>query len=142
MKEVETMYRQGIKSAMSVRESVNNEIVYLESGEFPLEIRIAASQLKFWKSIRLLQQQNPDHYISKLVTLGENTNYIKYYKNLEETYIDPSSCSSTMRNTMHDSFVNKVRGSAESDPDSKLGSYLRVNPQFVIPTLNNMLEFS
>ena len=52
------MYRQGIKSALSIGESVNNEIVYLESGEFPLEISIAASQLKFWLSIRVLQQKN------------------------------------------------------------------------------------
>ena len=141
VKEVETMYRQGIKCALSVRESVNNEIVYLESGEFPLENRIAASQLKFWLSIRLLQQEKPDHYISKLVRLGENTSYIKFYKKLEDKYNDPSNCNTLMREEMREQFVEKIRDSAISDPDSKLGSYHRVNPLFEVPIFSNLLEF-
>ena len=37
----ETAFRQGLKSALSVRDCTNNEIVYIESGEWSFEIRIA-----------------------------------------------------------------------------------------------------
>ena len=48
IKSVETIYRQGLKTALPVRDCVDNEIVYIEYGEVPLEIRIAKQQLKFW----------------------------------------------------------------------------------------------
>ena len=141
VKEVETMYRQGIKSALSVRESVNNEIVYIESGELPLKIRISASQLKFWVSICSLQQENPDHYISKLVRIADGTKYIKYYKSLHQTHIYPTSCISSMKNVVFANFTKKIQDAAQSDPDSKLGSYFLVNPQFTTPSFANKLEF-
>ena len=40
LKQIETTYRQGLKTALSIRDTVNNEIVYIESGEWPLEVRI------------------------------------------------------------------------------------------------------
>ena len=80
IKSVETIYRQGLKTALSVRDCINNEIVYIESGEVPFEIRVAKQQLKFWSSIRNLMENNPDHYISKLAILAENTSNVKYYK--------------------------------------------------------------
>ena len=51
---IETMYRQGIKSALSVRESTNNEIVYIETGLYPLFIRVKKQQMNFWNSIQNL----------------------------------------------------------------------------------------
>ena len=44
---LESLYRQGLKIALSVKNNVNNEIVYTESGEDPLEVRITKQQLKF-----------------------------------------------------------------------------------------------
>ena len=66
IKSVETIYRQGLKTALSIRDCINNEIVYIESGEVLLEIRIAKQQLKFWSSIRNLMENNSDHYISNV----------------------------------------------------------------------------
>ena len=71
MKNAETAYRQGLKSALSVRDGTNNEIVYIESGEYPLEIRIVKQQLKFWTAIENIMNSDPNHYITKLV----NTKY-------------------------------------------------------------------
>ena len=61
---VETAFRQGLKAALSVRDSVNNEIVYVESGEIPLEIRITKQQLKFWLAIQDIARDNPNHYLA------------------------------------------------------------------------------
>ena len=35
--EAELCYRSGIKVALNVRENTNNEIVYIESGKYPIE---------------------------------------------------------------------------------------------------------
>ena len=48
VKNAEIAFRMGLKSALSIRECTNNEIVYVESREGPLEIRISKQQLKFW----------------------------------------------------------------------------------------------
>ena len=44
---LEALYRQGLKTALSVSNNVNNEIVYFETGAWPLQIRISKQQLKF-----------------------------------------------------------------------------------------------
>ena len=51
-KELESLYRQGIKCALSIRNNVNNEIVYLESDLYPLIIRIKFQQTNFWRSMQ------------------------------------------------------------------------------------------
>ena len=140
IKELETMYRQGIKAALSVRESVNNEIVYVESGEWPLEIRVSASQIKFWSSLCTIQQENPNHYISKLLEIGRETEYVKFYKKLHERYIYPASCISEMKEEFINNVTEKLRQSA-NDPDSRLGCYFLLNPQLSSPMYNNKLEF-
>ena len=76
----ETAFRQGLKSALSVRDCTNNEIVYIESGEWPLEIRIIKQQMKFWTALEEIMSSDREHYIAKLVNIGESTTYIKYYR--------------------------------------------------------------
>ena len=108
IKNAETAFRQGLKAALSIRDCTNNEIVYIESGEFPLEIRITKQQIKFWAAIEDIIETYPNHYISKLVKIGEDTEYVKYYKNLMNTYTDTKTCNDTMksnyRNLVRDKF--------------------------------------
>ena len=48
-KEVEAVYRSGLRrTALGIRTSINNEIVYIESDRFPLKCKIKKQQLKFW----------------------------------------------------------------------------------------------
>ena len=138
IKDIETMYRQGIKSALSVRECVNNEIIYLESGQAPLEIRISSSQIKFWQSLMNLQ---PTHYISKLLVLAEETRYVKYYKSLLHDYENPNNCTNVMKDDFLNTCHTKIRNAAAVDGDSRLGAYLRVNPLLSNPTIDGKLEF-
>ena len=141
VKNAETAYRQGLKAALSIRDCTNNEIVYVESGEWPLEIRISKQQLKFWAAIQDIVSTNPDHYISKLVAIGDATNYITYFKNLANTYTNTKNCSDTMKN-YHKSFIKeKIENAARSDPDSKLGTYFLVNPELKAPVFDKKFEF-
>ena len=140
-KSIETIYRQGLKSALSIRESTNNEIVYLESGELPLEVRVTKQQLKFWEMIVDMIDDNPDNYIAKLVKLGENTSYIRYYKQLRTKYTDPISCMKTISANFKDKFSSKIHESARLDVDSKLGKYLAINPTLSKASYVNVIEF-
>ena len=83
-KSAETAYRQGLKTALSIRDSINNEVVYLESGSWPLQINIAKQQIKFWMSLKKLMDDKPLHYLSNLINTAavENISYIRYYENL------------------------------------------------------------
>ena len=45
--DVESIYRSGIKTALSVRQTFNNEICYIEAGKHPLECRIKYLQHNF-----------------------------------------------------------------------------------------------
>ena len=134
------MYRQGLKTALSIRNSVNNEIIYTETGTLPLQVRITQQQLKFWLSINKIMQETPDHYISKLVTAAANTKYIKYYKHLEESYSNVDDCKSRLTTYLKSACEDKIRAAA-IDADSRLGTYLTINPSLSKPVFEDKLEF-
>ena len=50
-KELEVVYRIGLKTALSVRPSTCNEIVYIEAGTYPAICTVRKQQIKFWLSI-------------------------------------------------------------------------------------------
>ena len=96
--ELESLYRQGIKCALSIRNNTNNEIVYLESGLYPLSIRIKAQQINFWIALQELIANDPSNHIGNLIRQAEreNTNYVTYYKRLFETYENSSICQKSL----------------------------------------------
>ena len=143
MKDVETIYRQGLRTALSIRNCINNEIVYIESGAWPIEIRIVKQQLKFWLSLQKFLEDHEGHYIIKLLVIAENYSYITHYKNLSRIYDSQQSCENTLKNNFKVKFTEKIRSVAAIDEDSRLGAYLRINPSFEKPTLSinlNVIE--
>ena len=46
-KEAEEIYRNGLHTALGARSNLNNEIIYIESGKYPLKSRIMTQKLKF-----------------------------------------------------------------------------------------------
>ena len=138
---IETAFRQGLKAALSVRESTNNEIIYVESGESPLEVRITKQQIKFWLSILDIAQENPNHYLAKLINAAEATEYVKYYRNLINIYTDSKTCNDTLRDNFKNKFSTKIREAATADVDSKLGTYLAINPTLSKPVYEGKHEF-
>ena len=140
-KTVETIFRDGLRTSLSVRGSTNNEIVYIESGQRPLEVRIKKQQVNFWLSIKEIMVNKPDHYISKLVKLGENTPYIKYYNQLIDKFTSSANCTVSLLNDLEIKLSTKIRDAAMLDEDSKLGTYLAINPSLSKPTFEGVPEF-
>ena len=140
---IEVLYRRGLKSALSVRPSLNNEIVYLETGEWPLKVRIVSQQLQFWLTLQQTVLNKIDHYITKLVRIAENEElpYIIYYKNLQREYNDKERCKQSIEQDFRTKFEEKIREKYNSDADSRLGSYLQMNPDLQKPMYDNIIEF-
>ena len=130
---IDTVYIQGLKTALSIRHSVNNEIVYVESDRYPLTIRIKKQQLKFWLS---LQELDPQHHITKFILLAENLNipYIKHFKNLEILYQNPKNCQDILRAEFTAETKVKFEREGNTDPESRLGAYLQCNPLLTCPS--------
>ena len=142
IEQIEVLYRQGIKSALSIRMATNNEIVYLESGRSPLIIRIKKQQLKFWLALQHLTNVDPDNHISKLVrtAVDKNLNFIEYYKTLQRDYETEKNYKTVLAKNFHDNLQKKVSSAATADKDSKLGAYFDVNPNLVNPDIKNCFE--
>ena len=138
---IEVLYRQGLKNALGVRKCVNNEIIYTECDEFPLEVRIVKQQLKFWITLQEYLQQNPDHYMHRLINIATNYPYITYYRNLETTFTDSHNCEKTMKEMIRTSRNQKIEESFRRDENSKLGTYLQINPSLEKPTFEDKMEF-
>ena len=104
---IEVAYRQGLKRALSIRETVNTEIVYIEANRSPLSIRIAKQQLNFWINLQSYLENNPDHPLKNLIQQGLSSNlpYLKYYTNLEQTYTTPKNLGDVLTNDFHESNV-------------------------------------
>ena len=97
--------------------------------------------MKFWTAIEEIMSSDQEHYITKLVNIGETTNYIKYYRNLMRTYTDVKTCNGTLRRNFVNSMRGKIEQAAREDPDSKLGTYLLINPELKSPKYEQKFEF-
>ena len=142
--EAELCYRTGLKTALNVRQCLNNEIVYIESGKWPLRPRIKKAQLKFWIYIKEYTAYYPNSAIAKVVQIAQSNNisYLRYYENLEATYTDPTSCQQSIEAELHESYKNAMEKALQQDSDSRLGTYLRVTPslQSYVPNPQNIME--
>ena len=141
---IEVAYRLGLKRALSVRETVNTEIVYVEANRVPLNIRIAKQQLNFWIGLQSYLENNPDNPLKGLIEQGllSNLQYLRYYTNLQSTYISPKNLEDVLTNEFRVSIATKIHAKSRNDSDSRLGVYLQVNPNLTPPVQrNDILEF-
>ena len=122
---------------------MNNEIVYIESGHYPLSCEIHSRQLIFWLKIKNYLQSNDKSYLNKLVTNARNTDikYISYYDSLIEQYTSPKNCLQVLQNKFRQSWTDTFYTSVTSDVESKLGVYKTVNPELISPDTKNIPEF-
>ena len=135
---IEVDYRLGLKRSLSVRESTNTEIVYLEANRYPLNIRIARQQLKFWNYIQTYLAENPDHPLAGVIEYGQRIRlpYLQYYEKLQTEFEDTDACEEVLTQRFHTMCMTKIRQKAEEDANSRLGVYLQVNPQLEPPSHN------
>ena len=140
---IEVAYRLGLKRALSIRETVNTEIVYIEANRSPLNIRIAKQQLKFWISLQLYLEDNPEHPLKGLIDQGMASNlpYLKYYADLQTRYTSPKNLEEVLTNEFRASNVTRIHAKSNNDTESRLGVYLQVNPNLTPPPQrHNVLE--
>ena len=64
---LEVVYRMAIKTALSVRNNTCNEIIYIESGLYPLECIIKKRQLAFWLKL----QQNDENVVMNTININQ-----------------------------------------------------------------------
>ena len=129
---------------MNVRGNINNEIIYIESGKWPLSARIKQIQLKFWLYVNEYSIKYPESALSKVLNIGLRNNlaYLKYYQKLKADFSDPSSCQKIIEKGFLDTYKTKIVSAAVNDADSRLGTYYRVNPllQKYVPNPQNIME--
>ena len=132
---LEVSYRLGLKRALSVRESTNTEIVYIEADRYPLLVRMSRQQLNFWITLTTYLGENPEHPLGGLIEYGRNINlkYIRYYDNLLQEFENPQDCEKVLSERLYNEWRIKIRQKAGNDENSRSGVYLLVNPQLSPP---------
>ena len=127
-KEADLCYRSGLKTALSVRKNTNNEIIYIETGKFPLHCRIQKLQIKFWLYVVRYIAEFPDSALSKVVKIGLDNSipYLRYYQNLVLKFDNPFRCEQTLNKSYTDLWKQKIV-EASIDVDCKLGTYYTVS---------------
>ena len=129
--DVKQPYRSGLKIALNVRQNLNNEIVHVETGKFPLCGKVKSTQLKFWLFIiNKYVVDFPESAVAKVVKMGMecNSKYLKHYTDLQATYENPTACKEAIDLKYIELCKSKMIAKYNLDPDSKLGTYYRVNP--------------
>ena len=128
---LESLYRKGLKYALSLRCTTTNEIVYLKSSRTPLTIQIKKRQLHFWNTLQENLNKNPENPLRKIIEKAEfvNSNYMNYYKNLVNLHETSKNCQKNLLDAFHNVTKNTVRAKAESDAESRYGAYMTVNPE-------------
>ena len=123
-------YKAGLRNALNVRRNTNNEIVFIESGKYPLHCKIKKLQIKFWTRVINYVNVNRDSALSKVLACAEENNipYIRYYKNLLLTYENPKNCENQLRAELSRKWKDKFIAAHNRDIDCKLATYYRINP--------------
>ena len=128
--DAERCYRAGLKTALNVRQNLNNEIVHIETGRWPLRVNIKRQQLNFWIQMKEYMSSHPESALTKVYNMAVDINppYVKYYKKLEADFGDPKVCEENLRKQITDLFKQKLERQFHLDSDSKLGTYYQINP--------------
>ena len=139
---LETLYRSGLKTALGIRSTTNNEITYIDSGQYPLECKIKKQQLNFWNTLLKDKSKTPNTPLSKLIDQAVNMKlkYIVYYQNLALTYSSPSDCQNKLQQQFKSKWSTKINNKTSEDNNSKLAAYLTVNPELTAPIYSKQFE--
>ena len=81
---------------------------------------------------------NPQSPVSIVLQQGidQNTQFLRHYIKLERSFTTPQECFNEHINQLKQQAELKIHMKFESDPDSILGTYLRVNPDLKVPEYN------
>ena len=125
------IYRNALKTALGIRNTINNEICYIEIGRHPLECMIKAHQHKFWTYILKYANDNPNTALSKILVQAERINlpYINYYNKLLRDFSNYKFCEMSLEAGFRRKWMQLIIQESENDPDGKLGTYYRINPE-------------
>ena len=131
--EVEVIYRSGIRIALGVRTNVNNEIIYVETNRYPLKCRISKLQWKFWANINTYISNHPESMLKHLIEIALDLNlpYTQHYIDLHTRYSSSNECLKSQQNRLMDNW--KFLFNNATDVDSRLGTYIRINPNLTTP---------
>ena len=72
----------------------------------------------------------PGSALAKVVKIGLDCNikYLKHYTDLQAEYENPTACKEAIDKKFLELYKTKMIAKYNQDPDSKLGTYYRVNP--------------
>ena len=71
---LESIYHMGLKRALSIRVTTNDDITYIDAGRFPLLMTIRKQQLKFWNTLMSQVERDPTTLLAKLIAHAERLN--------------------------------------------------------------------
>ena len=94
--------------------------------------------------MKLYIMENPNSALAKVYGMGISANspYLRYYQRLESAYENPKSCEESIDKKAMSLYHEKIRSKHRNDNDSKLGTYLRINPnlQCHVPKPQTIME--
>lgn len=141
-KQAEAMHRKAIKIIMGIKDSVNNEIIHLDSGISSLEHLIKSRQWKFWNDIMLQLNNDPENSINKLIrfALSKNIKFINHYRNIFNNHPSKIACKSYYENKFWTDIKSATFQKANQNPGAKLHTYIQINPSLSPNTFPSILE--
>ena len=130
LNKIEILQRKALKLVLGIGRSVANEIVYAESGFEMLKPAIYRRQLKHFLKVKEDCENHPDSPITKIFidALQQNVTFLRHYKKLEQKYATPGDCYRQVANDIASERQRKFEQHRNTDENSILGTYHRINP--------------
>ena len=132
---IETLHRKAIKTSLSLKKTIPNDILYIESGLVPLLGSVYKRQYKFWSKILRDIDSDPHSPVSQIYqhAIDRNLPYVKHYRKLHEKFNDAEECMRYYNDLAKTSNIQNIRTKAGADPDGIQGTYVKINPLLVSP---------
>ena len=133
---LETIHRNAIRIALSLKRNTPNDVLYIESGMKSLKCEVYKRQYKFWRKILKDIDDSPNTPITDIYkqAIKYKLPYVKHYMNLHNEFTDADDCMRYYENTEKSSREKNIREKADMDTDGILGTYNSINPTLVSPS--------
>ena len=128
---IDILHRKAIKLVMGLYNNTANEIIYSELGIVGLKPIIWKRQLNYYRKLKQGCTNNPTSTISRIVedAIRSNTPFHRYYIKLDGMFENINQCYDFYVNEHKQLIKEKVNHNFLLNPDSILGTYIRINPQ-------------
>ena len=115
--QLETLQRNALEIALSIKQNSANDVVYGESGFLPLKPKIYKRQYNYFRKLKNDTLANPHSDLSKIFTeaIEKNIQFTRHYRQMDERFLNERECQHFYKEECMKKYTDNLKQKGEMD---------------------------